>query len=538
MRKLFFLVVLFFILIGCEEEAIEVDPPLSSEQMITVETIRVTFTDECVYSYQGAINNLNDRLLSERGFCFSYDRSEPNLTNARVITVDSTGLTPDQIIHEEAPESRFRSFFIRAYAKVEGQVYYGDVLEVRDVIGAYQARRSWISCHNDSLIVMVAGAFTGEDVGQNLVLSYSLRVDGQWQAPVEWSSRAEPGDGFQFTVGIPRSRLVEAIYLEDYHACLPQMSSIVAEINLITPESTRGVVARASLPDGGRREASSFSLGEKGYVVAGKRGETILGAMFAYDPATDSWTEKAALPQPMLSATAFSIGDTAYVGGGIIQELPNRRPVGTTEFWRYDEQSGSWIEIAPLPLPPDEFPYSGVGFSIGDYGYVGLFPPNYDTFFKYDPRINEWTSIAPFPVSLMTPVLSARNTSFVINGKAYVIIGESPTNANSTAHTCFVYDPATNTWEERAPLPMDVDDAWGFSRGNKGYVVGGFGNGLLLEYDPILNSWQSYCLDGQEEMAEAVGFAVNGEVYVGTGLRSMGTGTYQEINDWYQVQWE
>lgn len=523
---------------GCEEEAMEVDPPLREERMITVETTGVTFTDECVFSYQGAINNLNDRPLSERGFCFSYDRSEPNLTNARVVSVDSTALAPDQIIFEEVPENRFRSFFIRAYAKVEGQVYYGNVLEVRDVIGAYQARRSWISCRNDSLIVTVAGSFTGEDVGQNLVLSYSLRIDGQWQESVEWSRRAAPVEGFQFTVGIPRNRSVEGIYLEDYHACLPQMSSVVAEINLITPESTRGVVGRAPLPDGGRREASAFSLGGKGYVVGGKRGETILGALFAYDPATDSWTEKAALPQPMLSATAFSIGDTAYVGGGIIQEFPNRRPAGTTGFWRYDEQSGSWTEIAPLPLPPDEFPYSGVGFTIGDFGYAGLFPPNYDAFFKYDPRINEWTPIAPFPVSLTMPVLSARNTSFVVDGKAYVIIGDSPTNTNSTARTCFAYDPATNTWEERASLPMDVDDAWGFSRGGKGYLIGGFGNGLLLEYDPILDSWQSYCLNGLDEIAEAVGFVVSGQVYTGTGLRSMGTGTSLEINDWYQVQWE
>src|SRR5690606_21047736 len=62
---------------------------------------------------------------------------------------------------------------------------------------------------------------------------------------------------------------------------------------------------------------ASFSIGGKGYVCTGYNASQNTARLWEYDPATDAWTEKAALPGGARQyASAFAIGDTGYVVGG------------------------------------------------------------------------------------------------------------------------------------------------------------------------------------------------------------------------------
>ena len=62
---------------------------------------------------------------------------------------------------------------------------------------------------------------------------------------------------------------------------------------------------------------AAFSVGGKGYVCTGYNASQNTAKLWEYDPALDTWTEKASLPGGARQyASAFAIGDTGYVMGG------------------------------------------------------------------------------------------------------------------------------------------------------------------------------------------------------------------------------
>jgi len=66
-----------------------------------------------------------------------------------------------------------------------------------------------------------------------------------------------------------------------------------------------------------RQNTAAFAIGNYGYVAGGNRG-TILGNVWKYDPASDSWTDKHQAFQGTYreGAVAFSIGGKGYVATG------------------------------------------------------------------------------------------------------------------------------------------------------------------------------------------------------------------------------
>ena len=66
-------------------------------------------------------------------------------------------------------------------------------------------------------------------------------------------------------------------------------------------------------------------------------------ALFAYDPATNTWTQKASMSAPKDDAAADVLGGKLYVVGG----LNGGPPLTTVEV--YDPSSNAWTSKAPLP---------------------------------------------------------------------------------------------------------------------------------------------------------------------------------------------
>ena len=81
-------------------------------------------------------------------------------------------------------------------------------------------------------------------------------------------------------------------------------------------------------------------------------------------------------------------------------------------------------------------------------------------------------------------------------GKLYVIAGGSPMAESSTLVQ--EYDPKTDRWRDRAPLPMALSHVGVAALNGKVYVVGGFLKNVHLyaqpyafEYDPAKNTWRT-----------------------------------------------
>ena len=213
---------------------------------------------------------------------------------------------------------------------------------------------------------------------------------------------------------------------------------------------------KANTPEQLRNYGLAFSLNGKGYFG-------LADGIWEYDPAIDSWTKKLVLPAGIsYFPLGFSIGGKAYFGWG-----------NGNDFWEYDPATGNWLQKASFPgtASASNFdPHSG--FSIGNKGYVaskGQNLVNINDFWEYDPAIDTWTQRASFGGSI--PVGS---TGFSLAGKGYIATSLSvvPVVPYTEMHT-WEYNPALDSWTEKATFPKPRGGALSFSIGNKGYL--GFG---------------------------------------------------------------
>ena len=262
-------------------------------------------------------------------------------------------------------------------------------------------------------------------------------------------------------------------------------------------------------------ELYGVAAGGKMYVLGGFGiGGKPVGMNWEYDPATDKWTKKKGMPLAVHhSALAEYHGKIYMFGGYILNTDPNIpgggwEPVDNT--WEYDPIADAWKALAPLPGKRG----SPVAEEVGGQIYVigGAIPepgskevairPNrasrsVGTNEVYDPETNKWTTRSPMP----TP----RNHAFggVVNGKIYVIGGRISSPFITVASNLDVveeYDPVTNTWGgsgARTPMPTARSGGGWTTYNGKIYVAGGeiqtrqmLGAFRALEaYDPATNSW-------------------------------------------------
>ena len=83
-------------------------------------------------------------------------------------------------------------------------------------------------------------------------------------------------------------------------------------------EDLIGTWYRVSDFDGlARSDASSFTIGNKGYLVCGYDGKKWLSDLWEYDMEQDFWTQKASMPGTARnSAVAFTVNGKGYLGTG------------------------------------------------------------------------------------------------------------------------------------------------------------------------------------------------------------------------------
>lgn len=148
------------------------------------------------------------------------------------------------------------------------------------------------------------------------------------------------------------------------------------------------------------------------------------------------------------------------------------------------------------------------------YVFGGFVPPTsgppawqpIDNAWEYDPANDTWKALAPMPTKRGSAVAAA------VGGKIYVIGGgaTSPGSKEPSIHparphlavgTVEEYDPATNSWRARTPMPTPRNHAGVGAVGGKIYVIGGRTGAAFIsvgsntdvveEYDPATDTWGS-----------------------------------------------
>src|SRR6267142_1538952 len=103
-----------------------------------------------------------------------------------------------------------------------------------------------------------------------------------------------------------------------------------------------------------------------------------------------------------------------------------------------------------------------------------------------------WASPGP---TIRNTTLRPTNGAPALRGKIHAIGGRAPDGTTVATHE--VYDPATNTWKELAPLPKARDHVAAAAIDGKIHIAGGrFGppterTDMHDIYDPASNSWTS-----------------------------------------------
>lgn len=230
-----------------------------------------------------------------------------------------------------------------------------------------------------------------------------------------------------------------------------------------------------------------------------------------YDPATNTWTTKTPMPTARLSHAAAAIGGKIYMVGGQIATtlpvLPTATSLGINGVYadtaineEYDPVADTWTTKAPMPTARRNLSaevINGKLYALGGHGpnLTGGVRQIYANNEEYDPATNAWTTKAPMPTARRSFAVG------VVNGKLYAMGGRADNQVAPNYATIYgvneEYDPVANTWAIKAPMP---EPRTGFAAGainGKIYAVGGWGtfNNIKLAtsavYDPVANQWAS-----------------------------------------------
>ncbi len=245
----------------------------------------------------------------------------------------------------------------------------------------------------------------------------------------------------------------------------------------------------------------------------------LLSLLFIYLPAEAqfTWETKASIATGSAGrwdAYGFSLNNKIYVAGGYTGSVNKK------DFWEYDPATDTWTQKADVPGSSART--SAIAFAIGGKGYIGLGTedlfshPSLKDLWEYDPSTDSWTKKADLP-----DTGRKRSACFIVNNKAYVV-GGSVNYSGFKSADVWEYDPATNQWTAKKDYPTGVEYAQAFTIGNTGFVTGGYNDNTFFkttyQYDPVADSWtrkSDQCGDGR---SAGVAFVLGGKAYVGLGV--------------------
>lgn len=257
-------------------------------------------------------------------------------------------------------------------------------------------------------------------------------------------------------------------------------------------------------------ELYGIASGGKLYVFGGLApGWKPKALVYEYDPGGDTWTRKRNMPLPSHHVALAELHGKIYVIGGF--KFPDSGPAAwqpIDNVWEYDPSADSWKALAPLPTKRGSANAGIMDSKIYVIGGAGLHPGSKETVVHparphralgtnemYNPTTNAWETRSPMP--------TARNHAAAgsVGGRIYVIggrIGNAFISRASNTDIVEVYDPAADQWgASLEPMPTARSaGAWGSYKG-KIYVAGGEQRTNEFQrtfraveaYDPAANRW-------------------------------------------------
>ena len=195
----------------------------------------------------------------------------------------------------------------------------------------------------------------------------------------------------------------------------------------------------------------------------------------------------------------------------------------------YDPATGSWTSRTPMPTARAGLgvaAVNGVLYAVGGYN-IGFNGSNLTAAVEaYDPATNQWTAKAPLPTPRSGLAVA------VVNGVLYTIGGDL---GGFQVATVQAYDPATNSWTVKAPMPTARSALVAGVVNGIIYAIGGSAGPVVEAYDPATDTWTTRAAVPLERTSSAAG-AVDGRLYVvGNEFQETNEAVYDPASDSWTI---
>lgn len=269
-------------------------------------------------------------------------------------------------------------------------------------------------------------------------------------------------------------------------------------------------IQKSSVGGVGRHRATGCATSHRGYIGLGHINGTGQDISFKdwweYDPASDTWTQKADFPVATHGAVSFVVDNCPVVGGGSAL---------STQFYKFNTLTNTWSQIANCILPN---PGDSQGFAVYNEGFV--YQAN--QLAKYNPNTDSWSFCANAPATF-----GNWTCSFVIEGSGFIKAGNQ----------LWEYKPLHNQWLSRASFPGNsTGGSSGFAIQQRGYVTSGYVGALAVvteqvwSFHPATNSWRREIDFLGTKRRFPVAWAIHDRGYIGTGTNGINLNDFWQFN--------
>ena len=241
------------------------------------------------------------------------------------------------------------------------------------------------------------------------------------------------------------------------------------------------------------------------------------------------------LENEFIETSALSVGRSS--GQDFCETIAGIQICSNDQAWTLRESEFFKSGIGPIGYYSyASYAFSGGGFydSFTHIRHVGLVASSLPGANGIVPTVPPWSEGATMPQA------RTNHSTTVVDGKIYVMGGNNQTDAGSTMLSSVdMYDPATDSWTSRASMPAVRAGHTSTVVDGKIYVVGGESvmyttkHNTLWEYDPVTNSWATKA-NAPQTMSDHSAVAYDGYVWVFPGTNNNAYAYEVAADTWWQ----
>ena len=297
-------------------------------------------------------------------------------------------------------------------------------------------------------------------------LTYVFHPDLEYVLPIAWATR-QPMPTSRFNLGVATvGGLLYAIGGDS--------GSYLSVVEAYDP-STDAWTTRAPMPTARAALAVATANGKIyaiGGVTTSDPNVRLSTVNEEYDPVADTWKTRAPMPSQTYQACGRTAGaavnDKVYIWPGQCSFPP---PAVLLE---YDPSTDKWATKAALPGGAGSLTYNQILISRANASIFAFSQQySYATAAEYSPGNDAWTTKPP----VMNPDPPTGNapmwTEFAATTKRIYAFGAQDTGTGRYTSTALYFDGSTSTWLLATPFSVPIELAATASIGSDIYVVGG-----------------------------------------------------------------